>query len=136
MARVVLDVNVVISAAIKDSLTREFITKSDHEFWIPEQALKKIGKYRNVILEKSGLRSNDLDALFERLFEHVCVMPARQIDPNLREAKAVMKDTDPEDAIFVACALSLTGSVIWSNDKHLKKQKLVSSYTTGEILRL
>ena len=132
MARIVLDVNIVLSAAIKDSLTREFVTKADHEFWVPKQALEKIIKYRGLILEKSGLQPGDLDSLLERLFEHISVMPAGRMS-HLQEAKAAMKETDLEDAVFVACALSLPGAVIWSNDKHLKKQKLVRVYTTEEM---
>lgn len=135
MARIVLDVNVVISAAIKDSLTREFITKGGHEFWIPEQALMKIQKYRDLILKKSGLRSSDLETLLKRLLGYIRIMPVGQMN-RLQEAKVAMKQTDPEDAVFVACALSLPGAVIWSNDKHLKKQKLVAVYTTEEVWRI
>jgi len=50
-------------------------------------------------------------------------------------AKKAMS-ADQEDAIFVACALSMPNSAIWSNDKHLKKQDLATVYTTEEFLRI
>lgn len=46
-----------------------------------------------------------------------------------------MKRYDEKDSPFLALALHLDSS-IWSNDKHLKRQKLVQAYTTLELARL
>lgn len=135
MTRIILDVNIVLSAIIKDSFTREFITKSEHEFWFPEQALDRIKKYKDLIIKKSGLNPKELDSLFEMFFEQVNIAPRGKTDINLAKAKEVMEHIDKEDVLFIACALSISDSVIWSNDKHLKKQKLVRVYTTKELLK-
>lgn len=42
---IVVDVNVLLSALIKDSTTRELIIKSGQEFCFPEPALQKIRIY-------------------------------------------------------------------------------------------
>jgi len=47
-----------------------------------------------------------------------------------------MDEIDPKDTIFLATALSVEGSAIWSNDKHLKRQSLVKCYSTKEIIEL
>ena len=54
MARIILDANIVISALIKDSFTREFITKSDHEFWFPEQAFDSLVRLFPVLALSAG----------------------------------------------------------------------------------
>ena len=136
MARVILDANIVISALIKDSFTREFITKSGHEFWFPEQAFDRIERYKELITVKSGLSSVNVDSVFESFFKRVNIVPKCRSDAHLPKAKEIMADIDKEDALFVACALSLLDSVIWSDDKHLKKQNLVKVCTTKEIPRL
>jgi predicted nucleic acid-binding protein len=136
MARVVLDANIVLSALIKDAYTREFITKSGHEFWFPEGGVDRIEKYKGGIMEKSGLAHNEIDSLFESLFKQIQMIPEKISNTKLLKAKDIMGDIDKEDALFVACALSLQDSVIWSNDKHLKKQNLVRVYTTKEIMKM
>jgi predicted nucleic acid-binding protein len=136
MARIILDANVVISALIKDSFTRRFITKSDHEFWFPEQAFDRIEKYKELIIKKSGLSSEVINSIFESLFIRVNIVPKSRSDAKLPKAKEVMGPIDKEDALFVACALSMIDAIIWSDDKHLKKQNLVKVYTTKEILKI
>ncbi len=46
-----------------------------------------------------------------------------------------MKPIDETDTPFLALALHLHCS-IWSNDKHLKRQKKVITYTTIELARV
>ena len=136
MARIVLDANIVISALIKNSFTRRFITKSDHEFWFPEQAFDRIEKYKELIIKKSGLSSKTVDSIFESLFMRVNIVPKVRSDAKLPKAKEVMISIDKEDALFVASALSMLDAILWSDDKHLKKQDLVAVYTTKEILKV
>ena len=51
---IVIDVNVILSALIKDSTTRAILIKSGQEFCFPEISLQKIRKYQDLILKKSG----------------------------------------------------------------------------------
>lgn len=47
-----------------------------------------------------------------------------------------MERHDPKDSLFIACALSNPNSVIWSDDKHFKKQNIIKVYNTKEIIEL
>jgi len=42
---VIVDVNVILSALIKDSTTREIILKTEQDFCFPEPSLHTIRKY-------------------------------------------------------------------------------------------
>lgn len=53
--KIIIDVNPVISALIRDSSVRRIIVNSNFEFCFPEHALQKIRKYKDYIIEKSGL---------------------------------------------------------------------------------
>lgn len=55
--------------------------------------------------------------------------------PHRKEAFEAVKDIDPDDAIFIACALAYPNSILWSDDKKLKKQKTVTVLNTKEIIK-
>jgi predicted nucleic acid-binding protein len=135
---VILDMNVLMSALIRESYTSELVlkvAKAGHRLWIPEAAAKKLMAYRKYISRRKGCPPADVDALIRELLTHLNILPHARISAHIPKAKAAMDSIDPEDSIFVACALSLPGSVIWSNDKHLKKQGLARIYTTDELLK-
>jgi len=45
-----------------------------------------------------------------------------------------VKDIDPDDAVFVACILAHPNSILWSDDKKLKKLKNITVRNTQEIM--
>jgi len=134
--KIVLDTNVLMSAIIRDSLTRELITKSEHRLYVPDEVFETLLKYRTLILKKTNANPDNLESLIGRLSNYLEILPRKKFQPHMKKAKEAMKGIDLEDAVFVACALSLPDSVIWSNDKHLKKQGLVKVYNTEEIARM
>lgn len=58
------------------------------------------------------------------------------MDPYKKEAFEIIKEIDPDDVIFIASALAYGNSVIWSDDKALKKQSRVKILDTREIKEL
>jgi len=133
---IILDLNVLMSALIKDSYTRELIvkaTKAHHKHWIPGVAFKKLVKYRKYISKRKGCDPADVDSLLKELMKYVSILPVDKTAPNVLKAKKTMDPIDPEDSIFIACALSIPGAVIWSNDRHFNEQDLVKVCTTKEM---
>ena len=130
-----MDMNVLMSALIKDSLTRRLISKSQNQLWFPEAAYKLLLGFRKAITKRTGSEVKDVDALIKGLFTHIRIFPGNEMGENSAKARRAMAGIDLEDAIFVACALSLPDSAVWSNDKHLKMQKLVMVYTTEELVK-
>ena len=57
--KVITDVNVILSALIRDSTTRKIILNSEFDFYFPKSSLHKIRKYKDYILEKSLLTEEE-----------------------------------------------------------------------------
>ena len=132
--KVITDVNVILSALIRDSTTRKIILNSQFDFYFPEPSLHKIRKYKDYILEKSGLSEEEYDKIMATLFKYIRIVPTEEIEKNWDEAKKIMEHIDPEDVVFIATALSISDSVIWSDDRHFEKQGKVKVLKTKDII--
>ena len=133
---IIVDVNVILSALIKDSTTREIMVKSYQDFYFPEPSVHKIRKYKGLILEKSGLSEGELAVLLKTLFQFIQLIPTEELMPYWEEAKQIMEKIDSEDAPFIAAALSQENAVIWSDDKHFDKQDRIIVLKTKDMVRL
>ncbi len=131
---IVLDVNVLIAALIRDSTVRRLIIEKDHEWHFPEQALEKVEKYKQLILEKSGLNNNELAELLATLLKYLTLVKKETIARQWDEAEHIMGSIDIEDAVIIAAALSVEDSVIWSDDKHFEKQNRIRVMKTKEMI--
>lgn len=132
--KIIVDVNVILSALIRDSTTRKIILNSEFDFYFPEPSLHKIRKYKDYILEKSGLTEEEYNKIMATLFKYIRIAPTEEIEKNWSEAKKIMEHIDPEDVVFIAVALSISDSVIWSDDGHFEKQNKVKVLKTAEII--
>ena len=133
--KIILDVNVILSALIRDSTTRKIILNSKFDFYFPEPSLHKIRKYKDYILEKSGLTEAEYYKLMATLFKYVKLVPTEEIKKNWDEAKKIMEYIDKEDVVFIATALSVSDSVIWSDDRHFEKQDRVKVLKTEDMAK-
>ena len=135
---IVLDVNSFISALIKDSLSRKIIKNSGLNFYFPERAFKKIIKYKDYILEKSGLSEEEFVIVVSVLFNYLQIVSDEDLEKYMTKAKKVFEKIDEEDVLFVACALYLKGkdenAAIWSDDRHFDKQSIVPILKTKDLL--
>lgn len=132
--RIVLDTNIIISALLHDSVKRAIIAFSGLEFCYPKEAMAEIEKYREYILEKSGLEEREFDDLLGLLFSEIILIEQKRIDPCMEEARRIMDKIDPKDMIFIACALALSESSIWSDDRHFRKQKKIRILNQRDVL--
>ena len=132
--KIILDVNVILSALIRDSTTRKIILNSEFDLYFPEPSLHKIRKYKDYILEKSGLAEEEYDKIVTTLFKYIKLVPTEEIEKNWGKAKEIMEHIDKEDVVFIATALSITDSVIWSDDGHFEKQNKVKVLKTEDMV--
>ena len=132
--KIILDVNVILSALIRDSTTRKIILNSEFDFYFKENFIKKIRKYKSYILEKSGLIEEEYNKIMATLFKYIKLVPTKEIDKNWDEAKKIMEHIDKEDVVFIATSLSLPDSVIWSDDRHFEKQDKVKVLKTDGMI--
>ena len=133
---IIVDVNILLSALIKDSMTREILISSELDFCFPEKSMQKIRKYRGLIQEKSGLSDLEFLKLFHYIMKFIRIIPDEELLFNWDEAKAIMEQIDPEDVTFIAAALSQEDAIIWSDDAHFDKQDSIKVLKTKDMIRL
>ncbi len=134
--KLVLDTNVILKALIKDSVVRGIIAGPKHEFMIPEYAIEETRKHMRLLEEKSGLSAAEIDSVLETLLTNVRTVPAGEIMSKWKEAEAIMAPIDRNDTAFLAAAMSVPCDGIWSDDRHLKRQKKVKVWRTKDVLGL
>ena len=134
--KIVIDTNILISALIKDSIKRKVVVESGWKFYYPEISLHEIRKHRGLILRKSGLNEDEYLQILNRLMKYVILVPEEQIRPKLEEENKLLGNIDPADVVFLATALSIDSSILWSDDKDFDRQNTVRNLKTKEILTL
>ena len=131
--KLVVDANVVISALIADSKTRELIVTLEPELLTPEVVHVEIGNYESLIVEKSGMELERVRQFIDLLFQYIETVPASEFYPYIEEAHEAIGDTDPDDVLYVACALARDAGV-WSDDSDFEGQNLVPVFNTHGVI--
>jgi len=131
---IIIDANVLFSALIKDSITRKIILEYDGFFLFPSYVFIELEKHKEELLEKSKMNDGEFNKLLQIILKKVLVVPNQTLLPYKEKAFEIVKDIDPDDVLFIACALAYPNSIIWSNDKELKKQDIIKVLNTEEII--
>ena len=118
----VIDSNILFASLIRDSTVRKIIVESGWDFFYPESSFHEIRKYKDLVLEKSGMSEEDYTELLNDLLKHIKLVPEEEIKGNMGEADTLLGKIDPDDVVFLATAFSIENSKIWSDDPHLEKQ--------------
>ena len=133
---IVMDSNVLFSALISETATRNLILEYNGLFLMPEFVLEEIDEHIEELLEKSGMDRKDFMELLRFVLKKVLVVPNKVLFPYKEKALEIVKNIDIDDVLFFACALAQPNSVIWSDDKKLKSQMFVVILNTTEIARI
>ncbi|WP_135855140.1 PIN domain-containing protein [Halorussus salinus] len=131
--KLVIDANVVISALIADSKTRELIVTLEPDLLTPAVIREEVQNYEPLIVEKSGMDAERVQQFLELLFQYIETVPASEFHPYIPKVKEAMGDTDPDDVLYVACALAREAGV-WSDDTDFDEQDLVPVYSTTDVV--
>ncbi len=67
------------------------------------------------------------------LFQYIEVVPADEFYPAIDRADEAIGDTDPDDVLYLACAIACDGA-IWSDDSDFDEQSLVEVYSTSDVI--
>jgi len=129
----VVDANVVISALIADSKTRELVVTLEPDLLTPAFVHDEIGNYQALIVEKSGMEPNRVEQFIDLLFQYIEVVPADEFYPAIDQADDALGDTDPDDVLYLACAIA-TDAAIRSDDSDFEVQNLVETYSTSDVI--
>jgi len=128
----ILDTNIIISALIKDSLSRKIITNYPFDFFVPSFAFSEILKYKKYICKKASISEKRFIILLNKISEHLIVVPVNKYKREMKKAHKLI--SDKKDVAFLACALALRVN-IWSDDKHFMEQKKIKVFTTKDFVK-
>ena len=131
--KLVVDANVVISALIADSKTRELIVTLEPDLLTPALVHDEIGNYTELIVEKSGMSPERVAQFIDLLFQYIEVVSSQKFYPRIEEAEAAIGDTDPDDVLYIACALA-EDAAVWNDDTDFDEQTLVETYSTSDVI--
>jgi predicted nucleic acid-binding protein len=132
----VVDANVMISALLRDSKTREILMLSGITLYSPDTLIESIEKYKEEFIEKSGLSKEEFDNLLNLLLERVSIVKKEEYESKLDEANRVIGHIDIEDVAYIALALSTKNARIWSDDEHFQKQDEVKIFRTEDVVKI
>lgn len=107
MTILVIDTNILISALIKNSTTREILTDFRINFLFPEFGLDEIYSCKREIMKKSTLTEKGLDILLLRILKHIRLIPLDLIISKKEEADKIIGNIDKNDAAFIAYFVTL-----------------------------
>ncbi len=130
--KLVLDSNVIFSALIRKSTTRNIILSDVFDLHAPEYIFAEITKHKELLLRKSKITEGDFNALLLLLQKHVHFVSKENYIEKMAKAEDILREIDITDSPFLALAMALNCS-IWSNDGHFKQQDQVGVYTTKEL---
>lgn len=131
--KLVIDANVVISALIADSKTRELIVTLEPDLLTPTFVHEEIENYEALIVKKSGMESDRVTQFMDLLFQYIEVVPADDFYQAIERAKKAIGDTDPDDVLYLACAIT-NDAAIWSDDSDFDDQDLAETYSTTDVI--
>ena len=131
--RYVIDANIILSGLISDSMTRRLLVELEDSFLTPAYVHDEIGTYTGMVSEKSGLSSAEVEELIKMLFKRIDVVPRPVVLESLQEAARIMRDTDPDDVVYLAAALERDAH-LWSDDGDYDEQDAVPVATTDDVV--
>jgi predicted nucleic acid-binding protein len=131
--RLVIDTSILISALLKDSVTRQILLFSSIDFLLPEYAFEEIEKHKDNVSIRSGLSRGEIEIVLSLIIENITIIPASKLKPYMEKAHKIIGSIDPFDVPFVALALSIDNDGIWSNDKHFKNLKGIKIWKTSDV---
>ena len=107
--RLVIDTSILISALLKDSVTRQILLFSSIDFLLPEYAFEEIEKHKDNVSIRSGLSRGEIEIVLSLIIENITIIPASKLKPYMEKAHKIIGSIDPFDVPFVALA---AGAVI------------------------
>ncbi len=130
---IIIDTNIILSAIIKDSLTRHLIISLNVLFYYPEQSLDEILRNKKGVLEKTKMPEYEFNTKITTLFKYINIIKTKDIEEHINEADKIIGRIHKNDIPFIAAALAKE-AYVWSNDGHFQKQNKIKVITTKEII--
>jgi len=132
---VVIDANIFVAALLKSGATRELLFNDELVLYAPEYLIEELFDHQQEFERKSHLSRIALEEIVKVLVieSKIIVVPKDELQPYMKKADEI--SPDPDDVMYFATALKQNIG-IWSNDKEMKKQKVINVYSTNDLVKL
>ena len=131
--KIIVDANVVISALIRSSITREVLLYPYIDYFSPDFLVKEIMEHEEEISIKVG---KGYKPALELIIKKLIVVPDYFYEDHMQKANKIIGRIDKDDEPYIALALALGADGIWSYDKGFRKQSQVNMFSTSDLLLL
>ena len=132
--QLIVDANVLLSALIKDSKTRELLIESRLELFAPEILLREVQKHifsDPEVRRKINVLDSEISEFLSILLHRIKVFNKEEYSRYFNESSKLVKHD--KDVPYVALSLKL-GLPLWSNDKGLKEQSTIRVFNTKDLV--
>ena len=130
--RLILDNNIFFSLFNPYSVNSYLFSLSNIKFCTPLSIKLEFEEHKPECLLKSKLSEHEFKIRQTEIEEKIEFFELSAYKKVLK--KALNSLPDPDDSPYLALALTINAP-IWSNDPHLKQQKLAKVYTTEGLIR-
>jgi predicted nucleic acid-binding protein len=132
---VIIDANIFVAALLKKGVTRKLLLNDELVLYTPEYVIEEIFDHLQEFETKSHLSRISLEELVKVLIieSKMNIIPKDELRPFIKKADEITPD--PDDVMYFAAALKQNIG-IWSNDKEMKKQKVINVYSTNDLIKL
>ncbi len=132
---IVIDTNILISAFIKNSVTRRILIESGVIFAYPEVALEELLHHKAMILKKGHYDEATFTIITNTLLQHIHLISLEIIQPHLPRARDIMESIDSTDAVFIATSFALDYIPLWSDDTDFDRQSVAPILKTRDMIK-
>ena len=119
MKIVVVDLNKIFSALLKDSAIRTLLLSTDHRFIAPNYIIVELFEKYPRIVQYSTYPVEEIISILNQLIRNIEFVPENAISGlNYKRAYDLCKEIDLKDLAYVALSLELNGE-LYTGDKKL-----------------
>lgn len=133
--RLVIDANIIISALIRDSISRKLIIEAPVFLFSPSMVHNEVIDHIDNICSKNSLTKKENIEILEHIFSYIQLVETDMYYPYLKKSHEIMKNIDVNDTPYLALALSIHADGIWSEDTDFEKQKIIPVWKTKDTMK-
>jgi predicted nucleic acid-binding protein len=131
----IVDANILISALLKDGVTRKMLLSDEFKLYTPNFIFEEFFEHINDLAIKSNISNKVLNIHINDIIAEskLKIVTKDEVRSYIQMAEQI--STDPDDVQYFATALKMKCG-IWSNDKKMKNQSDVKVYTTADLFKI
>ena len=132
--KLIVDSNVFFAALLKDSVVRNVLVFSNHQFFILSYVLQEFKEHEDEILRKTTYSREELALVASSILQRLSFIDDALIQREMSRAEVIMDSIDPDDAPIIAAALAIQAEGIVTFDPHFRQQNTIKIFDINELM--